>query len=141
MKRTLLIILFLIALGANAQQTQLSRNNENAGDASVKNGMICPAAGLYKKAYEQSPSDRLLVKYVTTAYQCGDYSKVIAATNETKNAEALRLRYLSAFKQVLKYNAADEELCRKALSEALLQLKDEKDKQEVQEIYKDIFNG
>lgn len=123
MKRIVLPFLLLFALAAGAQQPQLSKNNEAAGDRSIKDNMICAAATLYKIAYDQYQNDRLLLKYSDAAYKCGDYSKVINAVDSSStNAGALRLRGLSVFKQALKYNGADADICAKALNNASLLL-------------------
>lgn len=137
-------LLFVLALGVSAQQSQLSKNNEKAGDATTS---PCQAATWYKMAYDQfKTSDKLLVKYASAAYKCGDYNKVIAAVDiNNKNAEALRLLGLSVFKNHLKYNSTDSEGLQKKLLEAKtilekaakLGLNTEKDYGELEQLLKE----
>lgn len=121
--KKLLLSLLIVATGliANGQQSQLSKNNEAAGDKAFKEGMICAAGNAYQMAYSQYKSNALMLKYIQATYQCGDFKEVIdAVKTDCKIAEALRFKALAKFKYALKYNGAEEDKCIDAYHEALV---------------------
>lgn len=125
MKKTILsLIVSLACLVCFAQQSQLSKNNELAGDKALQKDLITSAANYYKLAFKASPNDVLLVKYCKTAYKAGDYNgiKNIVA-DDTKSAEALKFKGLAVFENGLKYNIADKEAMTDAYHSALVYLK------------------